>query len=289
MNKIVQRGLVMLIFAIGAIFFARVYKLRNDYYLVERKSESAIANQWIQLFNGKDFEDWDLLLRDGQPEEFFKVYTIDSDSSLHFFRDIPNGYGAKTRKNATHGLMVTKRNYSKYHLKFEYKWGEKLVNNFEELEYDAGVYFHIRELKVFPGGLQYQIRYDHLNNINYSGEMRGDIALQWYSADGTSFSLPSNGGVLQPANDDKWRKYEVAEDVQFHGLDDKWNQCEIIVMGKEYVIFKLNGQVVNMGVNLIVGEGPIALEAETGEMFWRNIVIKEFEHSVPMVEFLCNP
>lgn len=291
MNKrFVQYGLVFLVLAIGIIGiigFLSAYKLMND-YLVERKSESASAYEWLPLFNGKDFNDWDLMLRDGLPEEVAKVYTIDKDSSIHFFRDIPNGHGMKTRKNATHGIMVTKRAYSKYHLKFEYKWGTKLVNDFELWQYDAGVFYHITQLKVFPAGVQYQVRYDHLNNINYSGELRSHSGLQWYSADEKSFSLPSNGGVLQPSNG-KWKVVEAARDAVFHGLDNEWNKCEIIVMGDEYVIHKLNGEVVNMAVNLYVGEGPIALEAETGEIFWRNIVIKEFEHSVPMVEFFHNP
>lgn len=293
MNKNVRRGLVILVLAIGAIAFVSAYMLRNDYYLVERKSESASTNEWIPLFNGKDFDDWDLLLRNGHPEEISKVYTIDSDSSIHFFRDLSGGgdcNGPKlNQKCATHGIMVTKRDYSKYHLKFEYKWGKKLVNDFEDWQYDAGVFFHITDLKVFPAGLQYQVRYDHLNNINYSGEMRGQIGLQWYSSDGKSFSLPSNGGVIQPTTNGEWKVFEVAKDAIFHGLDNEWNQCEIIVMGKEYIIFKLNGEVVNMAVNLSVGKGPIAIEAETAEIFWRDIVIKEFEHSVPMVEFLCNP
>ena len=217
MNRSVKLGLVIVVLGIGLL---SAYMLRNDYYLVERKSESASTKEWVKLFNGKDFENWDLLLRDGLPEEISKVYTIDSDGSIHFFRDIPNGHGVKIRKNATHGIMVTKRVYSKYHLKFEYKWGKKLVNDFEDYQYDAGVFSHITQVKVFPAGLQYQVRYDHLNNINYSGEMRGQFGLQWYTADGRSFSLPSKGGALQPTTKG-WKVFEVAEDAKFHGLDNE--------------------------------------------------------------------
>lgn len=283
MNKIKNYRCTLFILIIGVICsYLLWYSCKPSIKI----SESTSTKKWESLFNGKDFKNWDLLLRDGRPEEISKVFTIDKDSSIHFYRDIPNGQGAEIRKNGTHGLMVTKRNYSKYHLKFEYKWGKKLVNDFAENQYDAGVYFHITELRFFPSGIQYQIRYDHVRNINYSGEIRSHIKAQWYSTDGNYFALPNLGGILSPISSDGWGVGGVSQKANAHGLDNEWNQCEIIVMGNEYVIFKLNGQVVNMVVNLNINEGPIALEAETGEIFWRNIEIKEFEHSVPMVEFL---
>jgi len=61
---------------------------------------------FIPLFNGKDFTDWELLLRDGTPEEIKKVYTIDEWGILHYFRDLPEGFGSETRMNAFHDVMV---------------------------------------------------------------------------------------------------------------------------------------------------------------------------------------
>ena len=57
-------------------------------------------------------------------------------------------------------------------------------------------------------------------------------------------------------------------------------------MGDRYLLHKLNGVIVNMATNLGTAEGPIAIEAETGETFWRNIEIKEFDHDIPMENFL---
>ena len=286
MLKWILSPIISGVFVIGILY---AIKLNENYYIKYNISESAPAKEWQKPFNGYNFQGWDLLLRNGRPDEFYKVYTIDKDSSLHFFRDMPLGgncAGAKENQRcATHGIMVTNRKYSRFHLKFEYKWGKKLFNDFEDWQYDSGVFIHIKEKDIWPVGLQYQIRYDHLNNRNYSGEIRTVLGLQWYSSDGKVFDLPSDGGILHTLKSG-WKGLGVRDDVPFHGLDNEWNQCEIIAMGNEYVIFKLNGQIVNIAVNLDAKAGPIAFEAETGEIFWRNIELKEFDHSVPMIEFI---
>jgi hypothetical protein len=239
---------------------------------------------YVPLFNGKDFNDWTLLLRDGTPEEVKQVFTIDPDGTLHFFRDLPNGTGSETRKNCTHGLMTTKRNYRYYSLKFDYKWGSKQVNNFASFQYDAGVFYHISELKIFPIGLQYQVRYNHLENRNHSGDfIASETTLQWFSQDGKTFEFPTKGGTPQPRREGQHYAHATAP---FHGLGETWNECELIVMGDEFALHRLNGQIVNLATQLPVAEGPIALESETAEIFWRNIRIKEFPAPIPMTAFL---
>ncbi len=74
--------------------------------------------------------------------------------------------------------------------------------------------------------------------------------------------------------------------ASFHGLDDQWNEGEIIVMGDQYPLHKLNGKFVTMATQLGPAAGHVAIEAETGVTFWRNIRIKEFDHDIPVEEFL---
>ncbi len=244
---------------------------------------AAADDGYVPLFNGKDFNDWTFLLRDGTDEDIKKVFTINPDGVLHFFRDLPDGTGVETRKNATHGVMTTKRSYRYYSLKFEYKWGTKLFNNHGQFQYDAGVFYHITELKIFPVGLQYQIRYDHIADQNHTGDfVASGIVIQWYSKDGKTFEFPENGGTPQPM---RRGQHYAHVDAPFHGLDGQWNECEIIVMGDQYALQKLNGRVVNMATHLPASEGPIALESETGEIYWRNIRIKEFTEPVPAARF----
>jgi hypothetical protein len=244
----------------------------------------AADDGYTPLFNGRDFNAFNIILRNGSTDDIKKVFTIDPDGSLHVFRDLPAGSGVDTDKNGTHGVMTTKKSYSRYSLKFEYKWGRKLVNNSSDFQYDAGVFYHITEVKVFPVGLQYQVRYNHLANRNHSGDfIASGTTIQWYSKDGTSFEWPDKGGLPQPKR--KGQHYAHV-DAPFHGLDDQWNEGEIIVMGDEYALQKLNGQIVNMATELPASAGPIAIESETGEIYWRNIRIKEFPAPLPIEHFL---
>jgi len=254
--------------------------------LLAQFAASALAadDGYTPIFNGKDFNDFNIILRNGSTEDIKKVFTIGPDGILHIFRDLPEGSGVETDKNGTHGIMTTKKSYSMYSLKFEYKWGKKLVNNFKSYQYDAGVFYHITEVKVFPVGLQYQVRYNHLENRNHTGDfIASGTTIQWFSKDGKTFEWPEKGGTAQP----KRRGQHYAHpSAPFHGLDDQWNTCEIIVMGDQYALQKLNGQIVNMAKELPSASGPIAIESETGEIFWRNIRIKEFAQPVPMENFL---
>jgi hypothetical protein len=256
--------------------------------LLAHTAASAVAapadDGYTPLFNGKDFNDFTIILRNGSATDIPKVFCIAPDGVLHLFRDLPAGSGVDTDKNGTHGVMTTKKSYSRYSLKFQYKWGQKLVNNFKDYQYDAGVFYHITELKVFPVGLQYQVRYNHLENRNHSGDFIGSgVTMQWYSQDGQTFEWPDKGGVAQPKR--KGQHYAHVS-APFHGLDGQWNECEIIVMGDQYALHKLNGQIVNLATDLPAAAGPIAIESETAEIFWRNIRIKEFAEPIPMEKFL---
>ncbi len=259
-------------------------KLIASLLLAHASSALAADTGYQLLFNGVDFNDWNIILRDGTPDDIKKVFTIDPDGILHVFRDLPNGTGSVTNKNATHGVMTTKKSYSKYSLKFDYKWGTKLFNNFNQFQYDAGVFYHIKQVKVFPVGLQYQVRYNHLEDRNHSGDIiASGTTIQWYSKDGKTFEFPANGGTAQPK---RRGQHYARTGAVFNGLNDKWNKGEIIVMGNEYLLHKLNGQIVNMATDLPASSGPIAIESETGEIYWRNIRIKEFAESIPMENFL---
>ena len=56
---------------------------------------------------------------------------------VHVYKYLPNNYELNTRKYATHGLFYSNKKYSKYILRFEYKLGNKIANNFDQWQYDA--------------------------------------------------------------------------------------------------------------------------------------------------------
>lgn len=240
---------------------------------------------FVKLFNGKNFDGWHLKLKNGDGALAKKVYAIEN-GMVHVFKDFPDSLNLNTGENATHGLFYTNKVYSKYILRFEYKWGEKITNNFGEWQYDAGCYYHVIDDKIWPTGIEYQVRYDHTENKSHTGDLirPEGTDYDWYKDEKTgTFLLPDNGGVLDTVG---YWMHLAATPKTVNNLNDRWNQCELIVMGNAYSIHKLNGEVVNAAFNLSPGEGIIGLQSETAEIYYRNIEIKEFDEIVPIEEFI---
>ncbi|WP_159023913.1 family 16 glycoside hydrolase [Formosa sp. L2A11] len=103
------------------------------------------------------------------------------------------------------------------------------------------------------------------------------------SKDGKTFLAPKDGGIPEDKSD--WM-HLAKPTTNYNALNNKWNTCEIIVMGGEYTIHKLNGEIVNMAFNLTPESGIIGFQSETAEIYYRNIRIKEFETAVPIELFL---
>ncbi len=246
---------------------------------------AATEESFEMLFNGENFDGWYLKIRSGDEALAKKVYAIE-DGAVHVFNDaFPDQYNLNTGANDTHGLFYTKKIYSKYVLRFEYKWGRRIANNFDQWQYDAGVYYHVTDDSIWPVGIEYQIRYDHTGKRNHTGDLirPTGAGYEWYQAEDGTYLHPDHGG--KPVGKKGWM-HAASATKNFHALDDQWNQCEIIVMGDQYAIHKLNGEVVNMAFNLKPAAGIFGFQSETAEIYYRNIRIKEFDKIIPPEVFL---
>ena len=169
----------------------------------------------MKIFNGKDFDGWHLKIRSGDAEIAKKVYAIE-DGMVHVFnKDFPQEYDLNTGGNKTHGLFYTNKKYSKFIFKFEYKWGTKIANNFNQFQYDAGMYYHVVDDKIWPKGIEYQVRYDHTKNMNHTGDYWAS-QIQWYSKDSETFMLPSEGGKAMPLKNGEHR---CSKSAKFNALN----------------------------------------------------------------------
>lgn len=244
-------------------------------------SSAASEEDFVPLFTEENRDSWYFKVKSSDIEMAKRVFSIE-DAMVHVFKDLPDGYQLNAGSNDTHGMLYTKKKYSKYILRFEYKWGKKKLNNFAQFQYDAGCYYHVVDDKIWPRGIEYQVRLNHLKNNNHTGDFWAG-GMEWYCGPNNAFLLPEDGGTLK-LNQEGEHLARVTEN--FHGLDDRWNQCEIIVMADRYAIHKLNGQVINYATKLPHSEGIIGLQSETAEIYYRNIRIKEFAEVVPAEQFL---
>ena len=247
------------------------------------------SDGFTSLLNDSDFDGWYLKIKKDDAELASRVFTIE-DGVVHVFGDsFPEEISLNEGIDDTIGMMYTEKEYENFHIKFEYKWGTKKANYFKKWQYDAGIYYYVVDDKIFPTGIEYQIHYDHTKNENHTGDAirPGGASYDWYADPETiTYLHPKDGGVLTKKGRDKFWLHNAKPTENYHALNGQWNTGEIIAMSGEYVIHKLNGEVVNMVFNPAPGKGILGFQSETAEIFYRNIEIKEFTETVPVEVYL---
>ena len=243
-----------------------------------------LAQGYASIFNGKDLSGWTPMIRKGSLEEAQKVFAVEN-GIIHVFANHPDGYQLDAGKSHTHGMIFSEKTYKNFSFKFQYKWGKKRLNNFGQFQYDAGAFYHVTEEKLWPVGIEYQVRYNHETNLNHTGDLWNLVRkpLTVYEGDERTFKPATQGGK---AKEHIRGEHRALPNVPYNALNDGWNQVEMIVMGNQYAVHKLNGQVVNVAIDLPVAAGSIGLQSETAEIYYRNILIKEFAAPLPIEQFI---
>lgn len=230
---------------------------------------------WTTLFNGRNLDGWSVHYASPTPSgappaaSLFDVH----NGVIHAYRDEQAG---TEQPNA---FIVTDREYRDYKLSLEYRWGDKKFPPRAQLVRDSGLLYHVHRLRPadWPASTESQIQ-------------EGDTGDTWaVSSQATStihpqtrrFALPENGGVpVTVGHDGKFERIRHGKVNEYPG----WNTLEIIVRG-DSAVHIVNG-VVNMRVSdlkawdaagsrwIKLDHGRIALQAESAEVFFRNIKLR---------------
>ncbi len=232
----------------------------------------------ITLFNGKDlsgFYSWNKETLYEDPLRTFRV----TDGMLHVTGEGPFG-----------GLM-TDREYRDYHLKFEYKWGEKTWGKRADKTRDSGVLLHCQgpdgnwgpwvtslEYQVIEGGTGDIILLS--NGKNYDGSdivvsvdakvVDGAKRQTIWSKDGERRTI-TRGRINWFGRDPEWK-----DEIGFRGRNDvespygQWTRCEAVVDGSHLRYF-VNGVLVNEILSGTLDHGRLLFQTEGAEVFYRNI------------------
>lgn len=230
---------------------------------------------WKPLFNGKNLNGWSVKYASKAPAgspppaSLFRV----EDGVIHAY---PTQEAGSQQPNA---VLITDADYKDYRLSLEYKWGEKKFAPRNEHIRDAGLLYHVHRDRPddWPASAEAQIQ-------------EGDTGDSWIVTARAStfinpktgvYTLPENGGVPVVRGDkDKFARTRHNRVNEYPG----WNTVEIIVRG-DRATHVVNG-VVNMRVSDLkawdaasnnwvkLDHGKIALQAESAEIFYRNIRIR---------------
>jgi hypothetical protein len=200
------------------------------------------------LFNGKDLSGWTIFIRhpekDADPRsDPNKIFTV-KDGVIHV-------------SGQHFGCLTTEKEYEDYHLKLEFKWGDKKWPPREKAVRDSGILYHcVGPDKVWTKSVECQIQEHDC----------GDF----YMVDGTSAVI---GGKREPRYSKKLKDTEKP--------NGEWNTVEVICKG-DTVKHIVNGVVVAEATGLSADKdgktpltrGRILLQSEGAEVFYRNVTIK---------------
>lgn len=212
-------------------------------------------NEWVDLFNKtSDGPDYDFVVHGDATQ-------AEADAMFQY-----QGGELKVMYDwdeiaAPYAMAVTKRTFSSYDLKLEFKWGERRFEPRRTRKRDAGLLYHCQVgTYAWPPSLEYQIQEGDCGDLWSILNCRCDVL-----KDGEISTIK----VADYSRSVKWA------DTEREG----WNEILLEVRGDKAKYY-LNGTLVNEVVNARYGglttkSGFIGLQAEYAELTYRNIKIRE--------------
>ncbi|MHA7944815.1 3-keto-disaccharide hydrolase [Formosa sp. 3Alg 14/1] len=212
-------------------------------------------NIWVDVFeNTEKGPNYDFVVQGDATEDEAKNMFEYSNGEL-------KAMDKWTASTAPYGVAITKKRYSSYDLKFEFKWGERRFEpRLNEIR-DAGLLYHCQAgTYAWPPSLEYQIQ-------------EGDCGDLW-SILGVSCDVLRDGEILVLKKADYSRSKKFVDKEK-----SGWNKVLLKVRG-DSAQYYLNGVLVNEIINsnyagVSINSGFIALQAEYSELIYRNIKIME--------------
>jgi hypothetical protein len=252
------------------------------------------ADGFVPLFNGTDLTGWTKGPTGGP---LFAVDSTAGEPAIHVYPDATAQKDGTTQNQA---WLRTDESFSSYVLHVEYKWGSRRFGDRAGKARDNGICFHLvppypASGADWPTSVEFQ-----LGSQDWPGDwVSGNIFMlinktraQWpytttmgqqaWSATGTKKKIG--------APDSYYKALSVPPNLNKGGGESvttaatEWNIVELTVHGSKDAEYKVNGTVVNGlsdmeydtggGTFMPLDHGPIAIQAEFAEVYFRNIKIK---------------
>jgi hypothetical protein len=256
---------------------------------------------WTPLWNGRDLDGWTMWMRQPEPSSSVPGLKRDADGKyteqigsgrdpLNVFtvvRDV-DGRPAIRISGEVFGELRTNGAFKDYHLKLQFKWGEKkwAPRDTPGTPRDSGLLYHVHAAPGVDGrtwarSIELQIQEHDVGDLYAVGSA---IAVRAKPRAGTQPALYD----YDPAGE--WTFFSQSQGASGRCIKQpdnekptgEWNTVELIAFGED-AIHIVNGKVVMRlhGPLRIDGDaprpvtsGPIILQSEGAEVFYRAIEIR---------------
>ena len=251
--------------------------------------EAVRPEKVIKLFNGRDLGGLYTYLRETRHADSRGVFTV-KDGMLRI-----SGEG--------YGYVSTERAYRDYRLVVEFRWGEKNWGERRGMARDSGIFLHSAgpdgnsldaggaykaaiECQVMEGStgdfLLIKGRYADGSPVpvrltTHVAEKRDAEGWVWWKEGGARLTLDDGGRVNWFGKEAAWRDvfgFRGGKDVE--SRPGEWTRVECVCAGDRITVM-VNGTVVNRAEAVFPSSGPILLQCEGSEIFFRRFELHPLE------------
>jgi 3-keto-disaccharide hydrolase len=239
-------------------------------------------NEARSLFNGKNLDGWDTWL--GRPNKEKDVVGLNKDPKMVYTVVEADGKPAIRISGEIFGAITTKDEFENYHLKLEFKWGEKKWPPRENAVRDSGLLYHCVGPHGAGGGfwmqsLECQIQEHDCGDfwsvanaiVDVEGEQKDGKGSVIFKKGGSKFTVPGKGTGAR-----------IVKSADYEHKTGEWNTIELYTVGQTSVhlvngkpnMVLTNARRVVDGKEVPLTKGKIQLQSEGAEVFYRNVVVR---------------
>jgi hypothetical protein len=256
---------------------------------------------WTPLWNGTNLDGWTTWMRRPEPTSNVPGLKRDADGKytepigsdrdpLHVFTVVTDvdGRPAIRISGEVFGELRTKATFKDYHLRLQFKWGEKKwpPRDGADTRRDSGLLYHVHsepgaEGRTWARSIELQIQEHDVGDLYAVGSA---IAVRAKVRPGTQppeydYDPSGEWTFFSQSQGSPGRCIKQPDNEKPTG---QWNTVELICLRDESIHI-VNGKVVmrlhnptriNGEAPLLVTSGPIILQSEGAEVFYRDIEVR---------------
>lgn len=238
-------------------------------------------HEWRPLWDGQSLDGWSFFQEGVGETDDRGVVTI-KDGELHF---LGAGYD---HQDAPPGFIATLADHASYHLRLQYRWGERRWAPRGWQARNSGVLYHMGDTRpgmLFPECIEFQMQEGNcgdailIDTLGVQGPSLGGTPLwpNWIPA------FPDQ--PIEPTRAGGYARRWLPRHSDFE-LRDGWNMLDLVCF-EDQAAQLVNGRIVNTvyklrrmladGTEGPLDAGRIALEFEWAEIAFRNIMIRNLD------------
>lgn len=231
-----------------------------------------------QLFNGKNLKNWEIYLgapikgfedlaKKATPATTYSIVKLDGKKVIHISGDI-------------FASLATKEEFENYHLRLEFKWGEKVYG-----KQNSGLLYHSfgpfgAAFGTWMACIEHQLMHENLGDTYLMGNTCCQVKSKMGNF-GTAYFYAPEGQLSTFSEETNGRSIKKKEDAE-KPLGE-WNTVDLYCVGQTSV-HVVNGKVVMVNTNCSTNDGGkitpltkgrIQIQSEGGEFYIRKMEISD--------------